>query len=355
MSTPEDTIEVRAEEQLNWPKIEQYLRTHVPDIGAGTLQARQFPSGASNLTYQIRIGNWEGVLRRPPLGPVPPKAHDMRRESGLLERISPVFPLAPRPYVFCNDPEVMDAPFYVMERLQGVVVNSEFPPDVSVTPEFCRRLSETIVDTLVEIHAVPWQKAGLTEFGHPEGFMERQVKGWIERFMRSQTDESPDTTFVTRWLLEHIPQSPAPTLIHNDFKLNNILLNSEDLVHPTGVLDWEMATIGDPLFDLGVSLGYWVEQNDSEELRTILPAITQFPGFFTRAEFMERYASKSRRDLSSMQFYLIFAYFKLSGIIQQIYVRWKRGQTQDERFASYGSRIHALVDYATYLATSKTL
>lgn len=355
MSIPEDTIEVRAGEQLDWSKIEQYLHAHIPGLGAGTLEVRQFPSGASNLTYLLRIGDWEGVLRRPPLGPIAPKAHDMRRESGLLERIAPVFPLAPRPYVFCNDPEVMDAPFYVMERRQGVVLNSAFPPDVTATPELCRKISETIVDTLVEIHAIPWQSAGLTEFGHPEGFLGRQVKGWIERYIRSQTDESPDATFLTRWLIEHIPDSPAPTLIHNDFKLNNILLSTEDLTSPTGVLDWEMATIGDPLFDLGVSLGYWIEDGDSEELRSILPTVTQFPGFFTRNEFMERYAMKSGRDLTSMQFHLIFAYFKLSGIIQQIYVRWKRGQTQDERFALYGSRVHSLIEYATSLAMRKTL
>ncbi len=349
MAIPEDTIEVRGGEQLDWAKIEQYLRARIPGIGPGVLEARQFPSGASNLTYLVRIGEWESVLRRPPLGPVAPKAHDMRREASLLERIHPVFPLAPRPYVFCDDLEIMGVPFYVMERREGFVINDAFPPGVEVTPELCQRLSENVVDTLVEIHATDWQAAGLAEFGHPEGFLERQVKSWIERYYRSRTDESPDVESLARWLVEHIPASPAPALIHNDYKLNNMMVDAEDLARPVAVLDWEMTTIGDPLFDLAISLGYWVRPDDPAELRAILPAVTQLPGFLSRAGFMERYAAKSGRDLSSMHFYMTFAYFKLSVILQQIYVRWKRGQTQDPRFAIFGARITTLVAYAARL------
>ena len=351
----DETIEVRSDEQLDWEKVEQYLRAHLPGIGVGTREVRQFPSGASNLTYLVRIGEWEGVLRRPPFGPVAPKAHDMQRESYLLERIHPLFPLAPQPYLFCNDLEIIGAPFYVMERRKGIVLNDTFPQDTAVTPELCRRISETVVDTLVEIHAVDWQAAGLAALGHPTGFLERQVKGWIERYNRSQNDESPDVTSLTRWLVEQIPDSPAPTLIHNDFKLNNMLLDAHDLARPVAVLDWEMSTIGDPLFDLAVSLSYWVQPNDSAELRAILPTVTHLPGFMSRTEFMERYAAKSGRDLSSMHFYLIFAYFKLSVIIQQIYIRWLRGQTQDPRFAIFGSRVHTLIDHATQLVSHETL
>src|SRR6266567_982800 len=355
LSMNDETIEVRPGEQLDWAKVEQYLRAHILGIDAGSWEVRQFPSGASNLTYLVRIGEWEGVLRRPPFGPVAPKAHDMQRESGLLEHIHPFFPLAPRPYLFCNDLEIIGAPFYVMERRKGVVLDDTFPHDTEVTPELCRRLSETVVDTLVEIHAIDWQAADLAAFGHPAGFLERQVTGWIERYKRSQTDESPDVTSLTRWLVEHTPTSPAPTLIHNDFKLNNMLLNAHDLARPIAVLDWEMSTIGDPLFDLAVSLCYWVQSNDPAELRTILPTITHQLGFMNRAELMERYASKSGRDLSSMHFYLIFAYFKLSAIIQQIYIRWLRGQTQDQRFAIFGSRVHTLIDHARQLVSHGTL
>jgi len=351
----DDTIAVRTGEQLDWEKVEQYLRTHIPDIGAGTLEVRQFPSGASNLTYLVRIGDWEGVLRRQPLGPVAPKAHDMQRESGLLERISPVFPLAPRPYLFCDDLTIMGVPFYVMERRKGIVLNDTFPVGTEVTPELGRRISEMVVDTLATIHAIDWQAAGLAEFGHPEGFLQRQVISWIERYTRSQSEKSPDASAVTRWLVEHIPASPAPALIHNDFKLNNMLLDAHDLSHPVAVLDWEMTTIGDPLFDLAISLGYWVQPDDPAELREILPTVTYLPGFYSRAEFMERYAQKSGRDLSSMHFYLTFAYFKLAVILQQIYIRWLRGQTQDQRFAIFGSRINILVDHATRLVSQTTM
>lgn len=345
----DDTIEVRAGEQLAWANVERYLRAHIPGIGVGTREVRQFPSGASNLTYLIKIGEWEGVLRRPPFGPVPPKAHDMQRESGLLECVHPFFALAPQPYLFCNDPEIMDTPFYVMERRKGVVLDSTFPRGTEVTPELCRKISETVIDTLVEIHAVDWQSAGLAAYGHPTGFLERQVTSWIERYNRSQTDESPDVTALTRWLSEHIPTSPASTLIHNDFKLNNMLLDPHNLARPVAVLDWEMATIGDPLFDLAISLCYWVQSDDPTELRTILPTVTSLPGFMTRSELMERYAAKSGRDLSSMHFYLTFAYFKLSVILQQIYIRWLRGQTQDQRFSIFGARIHTLINHATSL------
>jgi aminoglycoside phosphotransferase (APT) family kinase protein len=347
----DDTIEIRSGEQLDWESVEHYLRAHIPDIGVGMREVRQFPSGASNLTYLIRIGAWEGVLRRPPFGPVPPKAHDMQRESSLLEHIHPFFPLAPRPYLFCNDPEIMDVPFYVMERRKGIVLDSAFPRGTEVTPDLCRRLSEAVVDTLVEIHAVDWQAAGLAVFGHPTGFLQRQVTSWIERYHRSQTAESPDVAWLTGWLIEHIPTSPAATLIHNDFKLNNMMMASHDLAQPVAVLDWEMTTIGDPLFDLAILLGYWVQADDPAELRAMLPTLTHQPGFLSRSALAERYARKSGRDLSSLHFYQTLAYFKLSVILQQIYVRWQRGQTQDPRFAIFGSRVYTLINYAIQLAS----
>jgi len=345
----DDTIAVRTGEAFDLPRVEQYLRNHIQGLSEGSLHVRQFPSGASNLTYLVQIGDWEGVLRRPPFGPVPPKAHDMEREAGLLQKISPAFPLAPMPYVFCNDLSILGVPFYVMERHKGMVLNNAFPPGVTPTGELCRQISLTVVETLVQIHAVDWQAAGLSEFGHPEGFLARQVKGWIERYFRAQTDDIPQVEPLTRWLAEHVPQSPAPTLIHNDFKLNNMILDSSDLTRPVAVLDWEMATVGDPLFDLAVSLTYWVTSEDPEELQTVLPTVTTLPGFINRAEFMEIYAQKSGRDLSSMHFYMTFAHFKLAVIIQQIYARWKKGQTQDERFAIFGNRVRDVILYAARL------
>jgi aminoglycoside phosphotransferase (APT) family kinase protein len=350
MDSLEDTIAVRADESFDLAKVEHYLRDHIENIGEGTLQVRQFPSGASNLTYLLQIGHWEGVLRRPPLGPVPPKAHDMKRECGLLQHIHPVFALAPKPYVYCDDPDIIGASFYVMERRRGIVIDRTFPPGITPTPDLCQRISDTVIDTLVQIHAIDWQSAGLDSFGYPPGFLERQVKGWIERYHRAKTDDIPHVESLTNWFMSHIPESPAPTLIHNDFKLNNMMVDDHDLARSVAVFDWEMATIGDPLFDLACTLSYWATADDSEELKTILPTVTWLPGFVSRESFMESYAQKSSRDLTFMDFYMTFAYFKLAVIIQQIYVRWKRGQTQDERFGAFGDRVQMLVEYAAQMA-----
>jgi aminoglycoside phosphotransferase (APT) family kinase protein len=351
----DETIAIRAGEEFDVPKVEAYLRSQLTELGAGALEVRQFPSGASNLTYLLQVGAWEGVLRRPPLGPIPPKAHDMERESGLLRQVHPVFPLAPRPYLFCNDLAVLGVPFYVMERRRGVVVNQSFPPGFAPDADFCGRLSRMMVQTLVGIHTIDYQAAGLAEFGYPEGFTARQVKRFIEAYGRAQTDEIAQMEPLMRWLAEHVPAGGGAALIHNDFKLNNMLLDEHDLSRATAVLDWEMATIGDPLLDLAITLGYWVEAGDPEDLRNILPAVTTLPGFFSRAQFMDLYAEQTGRDLSGMHFYLTFAYFKLVVILQQIYARWRRGQTQDERFGYFGSRIQSLVNHAARLAEAGKL
>ena len=350
MQVGEDTIAVRPGEQFDAEKVGHLLRQQLADIGEGEVLVRQFPSGASNLTYLIRVGEWEGVLRRPPSGPIPPKAHDMAREFSLLSKIHPVFPLAPRPYLLCEDLSIMGVPFYIMERRRGIVLNDRFPLGIQVSPKLCQRLSTTVIETLVQIHAIDWQAAGLQDLGHPEGFLARQIKGWIERYTRARTDDIPMVEPLMQWLSTHIPTSPAATLIHNDFKLNNMLLDAHDLTRPVAVLDWEMTTIGDPLLDLAVSLSYWVTADDPEELQKLLPVVTSQPGFLSRAACMQLYASKSGRDLSSMHFYMVFAYFKLAVILQQIYVRWLRGQTLDQRFAAFRGHIRTLILHAAQLA-----
>lgn len=344
------TIPVREGEEFDCEKVERFLRENLTDLGPEPLEVSQFPAGASNLTYLIRIGDWEAVLRRPPLGPVPPKAHDMVREATLLSKLHQVFPLAPKPFVICRDPSVIGAPFYVMERREGVVLDDAFPPGEEPSEALCRKISRTVVETLVKLHAVDWREAGLDGFGRPEGFLRRQVKGWIDRYYRSRTEDIPQVEFLTRWLTRHVPESPAPTIIHNDFKLNNMLLDPQDLSRVVAVLDWEMTTVGDPLFDLAVSLSYWVEGDDPEEMKNVLPTVTTLPGFMTREEMMQLYARLSGRDLSSMHFYMTFAYFKLAVILQQIYFRWKRGQTKDKRFASFGERVRHLIHHAAGLA-----
>jgi aminoglycoside phosphotransferase (APT) family kinase protein len=355
MTSGEDTTQIREGEGFDTGAVERYVREHIDGLPQGELEVEQFPSGASNLTYLLRIRdangkvNWESVLRRPPFGPVPPKAHDMGRESELLTRLSEHYPLAPKPYFFTDDESVIGAPFYVMERRYGVVIDDEFPPGVEPTEKLCRGLSRAVVDTLVELHAVDWEAAGLSEIGKPEGFLERQVDGWISRYDKAKTEEISEVDPLTKWMSEDIPESPRATIVHNDFKLNNMLLNPEDLTEVRAVLDWEMTTLGDPLVDLAASLSYWFEPDDPQKLK-VLPTVTDTPGFWTRREFIDYYAQRSGRDLSDMNWYMVFAYFKLAVILQQIYARWKKGQTKDERFADFDERVRNLILHAHRLS-----
>jgi len=344
-----ETVDVRKGEDFDLEAVERYLREHIEDLPEGELEVSQFPSGASNLTYLLKIDGWEGVLRRPPLGPVPPKAHDMGRESSILSRLGAVYPLAPKPYFFCKDESVIGAPFYVMERRTGVVLDETFPEDVQPDKELCRGISRTVADTLVRLHAVDVKEAGLGDLGKPEGFLERQTEAWLSRYDKAKTEELREVAPLTDWLSQDVPQSPPPTVIHNDYKLNNLVLNPEDLTEVRAVLDWEMATVGDPLFDLAVSLTYWIEPDDPDELKAVMPTVTVTPGFMTRQELIDRYESQSGRDLSGMHWYVVFGYFKLAAILQQIYARWKNGQTEDERFADFGERVRTLILHAENL------
>lgn len=226
------------------------------------------------------------------------------------------------------------------------MLDDAFPAGVAVDGALCRRISLRAVETLARIHAVDWRAAGLGEFGHPDGFLGRQVRGWIERYERARTEDVPAAGRLTAWLAAHVPESPAPALIHNDFKLNNMVFGGDDLAEVAGVLDWEMATVGDPLLDLAVFLSYWVEADDPLEMRGLLPTVTAQAGFPRREELMGWYGESTGRDLAVMPFYVTFAYFKLAGILQQIYARWKRGQTRDERFAGFGERVRFLIGYA---------
>jgi aminoglycoside phosphotransferase (APT) family kinase protein len=344
-----ETVNVRKGEDFDLEAVERYLREHIEDLPEGDLEVSQFPSGASNLTYLLKIDGWEGVLRRPPLGPVPPKAHDMGRESSILSRLGAVYSLAPKPYFFCEDESVIGAPFYVMERRTGVVLDEAFPGDITPDKQLCRGISRTVVDTLVRLHAVDVKKAGLGDLGRPEGFLQRQTEAWISRYDKAKTEEIEEVEPLTGWLSQGVPQSPLPTVIHNDYKLNNLVLNPEDLTEVRAVLDWEMATVGDPLFDLAVSLTYWIEPDDPDDLKAVMPTVTVTPGFMTRREFIDRYESESGRDLSDMHWYVVFGYFKLAAILQQIYARWKNGQTEDERFVDFGERVRTLIRHAENL------
>lgn len=342
-----DTIPVRKGEAIDIVKLERYVRDNVSGLSDVSMKMEQFPSGASNLTYELTIGDWQAVLRRPPLGPVAPKAHDMQREYTILRELHPAFPIAPKAFIYNDDPAVIGSPFFIMERRKGNVLDTEFPSDMKPTKELCRKISETMVDTLVQLHQVDYKQTALAEMTKPDGFMERQVHGWIKRYEKAKTDDIPAVERLKLWMMANIPKSQEATVIHYDYKLNNAMF-SEDFSEVIGLFDWEMTTVGDPLADLGVAMSYWIEDVDPDLLKYALgkPPVTVLPGFMTRQEFVESYAEKSGRDVSQFDFYFTFALFKLAVICQQIYARWKKGQTKDERFAKLNHFVELLINQA---------
>jgi aminoglycoside phosphotransferase (APT) family kinase protein len=343
-----DTIPVRADERFDVERVVAFLSAS--GMAVGDLEVEQFPAGQSNLTYLLRSGEWEAVLRRPPLGPVAPRAHDMAREYRILDHLHPSFPLAPQPYVLCEDTSVIGAPFYVMERRHGLILDQDLPAYWTPSPELHRGIAESLVRVLVDLHAVDWRAAGLSEIGHPEGYMRRQVGGWIERFSRARTTDVEGVERLCTWLTENLPSSPEPTVVHNDYKLNNLLLDYTDPRRVSAVLDWEMATVGDPLSDIASLVVYWTEPGEVDAIMGGLRSVTSEPGFPSRADIAELYSRMSGRDLSGLRWYVAFAYFKLGVIIQQIYYRWYRGQTHDERFAGHGEVASNLIRKAAAVA-----
>ncbi|HEX8500130.1 MAG TPA: phosphotransferase family protein [Pyrinomonadaceae bacterium] len=353
---PADTRPVRESEQLGWDALAAYLRGRLPGAAGGGFDAgaplavEQFPGGHSNLTYLLRFGGREFVLRRPPFGPVPPKAHDMAREFRILEALHPVFPLAPEPFLLCEDASVVGSVFYVMERRRGLVVRTEEPPQLESRPAERRRASAALVDALADLHAVDVRAHGLDALGRPAGFVGRQVRGWAERWHRSQTGELPEMDALAAWLEGRLPPDPGrPTLVHGDYKLDNVMLDAGDVGRVVGVFDWEMSAVGDPLVDLGILLGYWVHTAAGAGLGSVA-TVTNREGWFTRAEVLERYGSRTGHDLSGVGFYEVFAVFKLAVVLQQIFFRYRRGQTDDPRFAALGERVAWLARVAAALA-----
>lgn len=318
---------MRPGEELDTQRLAAYL-------GVDGVTVEQFPGGHSNLTYLVRAGEREYVLRRPPLGPVAPKAHDMAREYAVLQAVHPHFPPAPDVYALCEDPGVIGAVFFLMERRQGVVIRGEIPAAFAAE---AGRISQAFADGLVALHSIDIERHGLAALGKAEGYLERQVRGWTDRWNRAKTEEMPEMQQIIRWLAERIPVSGPPALVHNDYKLDNLMLDAGDPSRIVAVLDWEMATVGDPLSDLGLTLCYWTLTDGRERV------VTTEPGWYSPQELVEHYAARTGRDCSRIQYYEVLGIFKLAVILQQIYFRWVKGQTQDERFRTFDQRVKHLV------------
>jgi aminoglycoside phosphotransferase (APT) family kinase protein len=306
----------------------------------------QFPSGHSNLTFFLKAGGRGYVLRRPPFGSKVKSAHDMGREYRVLSRLHAAYEPAPEPLVYCEDESVIGAKFYLMRRLHGVILRKELPAGLVLTQAQIGELSRNLIDNLVRLHAVDYRAAGLADLGKPEGYVERQVRGWTDRYTGSQTDDIESVIAVAKWLAERMPKDNPATLIHNDYKLDNVVLDPVEPTRIIGVLDWEMSTLGDPLMDLGTTLSYWVEADDSPQMQVVRWGPTAEPGALSRGELAARYAEKSGRDVSNVLFYYCFGLFKTAVVIQQIYYRYKQGLTKDERFAPLIHGVRILCDRA---------
>jgi len=339
----DEAKQIRAGEELDVDALSAWFRDNVPEL-SGALEVKQFPGGASNLTYLIAVDGKDYVLRRPPFGANIKSAHDMGREYAVLSRLQGIYPYAPRPIVHCTDESVIGAEFYVMERVHGTIVRRDLPKSMDLSEDQARRLCESLLDVQAELHSIDLDRANMRDFGKPEGYVERQVKGWNKRFVNAKTDDVPGCESLMAWLEDKMPPDhpERAAIIHNDYKLDNVILDPDEPTRIIGVLDWEMATIGDPVMDFGCTMAYWIQADDPEPLQRIRMMPTHLPGMLTRDEMVARYQEKTGIQVGDFDYYYVFGLFRLAVIAQQIYKRYVDGKTSDERFAAFGHFVSAL-------------
>jgi aminoglycoside phosphotransferase (APT) family kinase protein len=336
---------VREEDGFDVAAVAAWLSEHAPERAtelSGVPELRQFSGGASNLTYLLRYPAGELILRRPPTGTKAASAHDMAREFRIQQGLAPVFPYVPRMVALCEDPTVIGGSFYVMERVQGTILRARIPPELGLDARATRELCRAAIDRLVELHEVDPLAAGLGDLDRGEGYVRRQVEGWSERYRAARTWNVPGFGKVMRWLDQHQPQDVARCVVHNDFRLDNLVLAPGDPGQIVGVLDWEMATVGDPLMDLGGALAYWVQADDDRVMQALRRQPTDRPGMLSRREVIDHYAQRTGRPIEGWEFYEVFGLFRLAVIIQQIYRRYHLRQSRNPAFRHYWLAVHYL-------------
>jgi aminoglycoside phosphotransferase (APT) family kinase protein len=326
--------DVRAEDGFDVGAVDAWLRQRQPQL-SGPPQVRQFAGGASNLTYLLRYPEQDLVLRRPPPGVKAAGAHDMAREYRVQAALAPVYPYVPHVVALCQDATVIGSDFYVMERVRGTILRAEIPRELGLDPAALARLCRSVIDALVDLHAVDPARAGLADLGPGRGYVRRQVEGWSQRYRAARTGNVPSFERVMAWLDEHQPDDVATVIVHNDFRLDNIVLAPDDPGRIVGVLDWEMATLGDPLMDLGNALAYWVQADDDRFMRALRRQPTHQAGMLTRAQVVEHYRQRTGYAVGDFGFYEVFGLFRLAVIIQQIYRRYRLRQTRNPAFRHY--------------------
>lgn len=349
-----DTTKIRLGEELNAANLQTFLRENF-NINNDEVEISQFPAGSSNLTYCIKIGTREYVLRRPPFGNQVKSAHDMSREFNVLEKLSKVYSPAPKPLIFCGDETIIGSEFYLMERRRGLIIRGKSPVELENSKDLQQKVCESFIGNLVELHSLDYKKIGLENLGKLEGYAHRQVSGWTKRYFNAQTDDHFELEKTIEWLNENIPESGGAALIHNDYKFDNVILNPENLTEIVAVLDWEMATLGEPLMDLGTTLGYWMSRKVGKEMLSMPFNPRVLMENISRRELVEIYAEKSGRDVSNILFYYAFGTFKIAVIAQQIYFRFVKGFTKDERFAVFNYFVKTLGKIALTAIEKQTL
>lgn len=348
--------EVRDEDAFDAGRVADWLRAHAadPEGLTGTPQVRQFPGGASNLTYLLRFPQRDLILRRPPTGTKAKGAHDLAREHDLQAALAPVFPAVPAMVALCTDDEVLGATFYVMQRVPGLILRRDPPAGLDVDPVLAGGLAQSAIDTLVALHSVDPGSEQLSRFGRGPGYVARQVGGWSQRYRRARTPDVGDFEAVMAWLDARQVADRGTAVIHNDFRFDNLVLSPDDPMRVVGVLDWEMATVGDPLMDLGGALAYWVEAGDDEYFQDFRRQPSSAPGMWTRTEIVERYCDRMGFAMTPerWRFYEVFGLFRLAVIAQQIWYRYAHGQTTNPAYAVFGPAVGYLETRCRHLVTS---
>lgn len=338
---------VRQEDKLEEDKISEFISENLPELSIDKgIEILQFPSGASNLTYELKLDELSLILRTSPRGANIKSAHDMGREFQVLSKLIKHFPYCPEPLAYSEDVSIVGRPFYLMQKVDGLIPRRQMP--VELSEQQLNRLCQQLVDVQVELHALDIIDTGLIELGKPRGYVARQVTGWCGRYKKARTEDVPQADGLMQWLLDNQPEDSydnpqQASFIHNDYKLDNIVMDAQQPTKIISVLDWEMSTVGDPLMDLGCSMAYWVEASDAEALQKIRMLPTHLPGMMTRDEVVDYYLQKSGRKLDSFNYYYIFGLFRLAVIAQQIYKRYKEGKTSNKKFAVFGQFCSVLI------------
>lgn len=324
----------RAGEELDIAAVDRWLKDQVADLH-GQPEVAQYSGGASNWTYRLKYPGHDLILRRPPAGTKAKSAHDMGREYNIQKALRPHYPYVPRMIAYCQDEEPIGAEFYVMERVAGIIPRANLPRGLNLSEEQTRQLCLNVVDRLIDLHQIDYQAAGVDFLFRGDGYARRQIEGWSKRFINARTWNVSRAQYVLKWLQEHIPEDCAHCIIHNDWRFDNVVLNSDDPTQVIGVLDWEMATIGDPLMDLGNTLAYWVHADDDRLRRATRRQPTHLPGMLRREEVVEYYLDRTGRNIDNWVFYEVYGLFRLAVIVQQIYYRYHHQQTRNPAFRRF--------------------